>query len=160
MKLLIFFLCTVYNLFYFHGFICTLAFNALMLLVGQQEEHLAHKKLEWWGAGVVICLEWLAYGPVDATATPLSLLHKNPEWFIFLVWPYLCCPRKKATKWMLFLLLCSYHAKYKTCFASICFCEQLNLFCGKLLTVLTVWTIIKVMDFVLWLFSNAVHCCL
>jgi len=28
-----------------------------MLLVGQQEGHLACKKLEWWGAGVVICLE-------------------------------------------------------------------------------------------------------
>jgi len=28
-----------------------------MLLVGQQEGHLACKKPEWWGAGVVICLE-------------------------------------------------------------------------------------------------------
>ena len=28
-----------------------------MLLVGQQEGHPACKKLEWWGAGVVICLE-------------------------------------------------------------------------------------------------------
>ena len=28
-----------------------------MLLVGRQEGHLACKKLEWWGAGVVICLE-------------------------------------------------------------------------------------------------------
>jgi len=28
-----------------------------MLLVGQQEGHLACKKLWWWGAGVVICLE-------------------------------------------------------------------------------------------------------
>jgi len=26
-------------------------------LVGQQEGHLACKKTEWWGAGVVICLE-------------------------------------------------------------------------------------------------------
>jgi len=24
----------------------------------------------------------LAYGPVDATATPSSLLQQNPEWFI------------------------------------------------------------------------------
>jgi len=29
----------------------------LTLLVGQQEGHLACKKTEWWGAGVVICLE-------------------------------------------------------------------------------------------------------
>jgi len=37
------------------GFVC--AFCALTLLVGQQEGHPACKKLEWWGAGVVICLE-------------------------------------------------------------------------------------------------------
>ena len=28
-----------------------------MLLVGWQEGHPACKKTEWWGAGVVICLE-------------------------------------------------------------------------------------------------------
>jgi len=33
------------------------AFSALMLLVGRQEGHLACKKTEWCGAGVVICLE-------------------------------------------------------------------------------------------------------
>jgi len=33
------------------------AFNALTLLVGRQEGHLACKKIEWWGAGMVICLE-------------------------------------------------------------------------------------------------------
>jgi len=33
------------------------AFSALTLLVGQQEGHLACKKTECWGAGVVICLE-------------------------------------------------------------------------------------------------------
>jgi len=30
------------------------AFNALTLLVGRQEGHV---KNEWWGAGVVVCLE-------------------------------------------------------------------------------------------------------
>ena len=34
-----------------------IAFSALTLLVGWQEGHPACKKLEWWGAGVVICLE-------------------------------------------------------------------------------------------------------
>jgi len=29
----------------------------LTLLVGRQEGHPACKKLEWWGAGMVICLE-------------------------------------------------------------------------------------------------------
>ena len=33
------------------------AFSALMLLVGRQEGHPACKKTEWWGAGMVICLE-------------------------------------------------------------------------------------------------------
>jgi len=33
------------------------AFSALTLLVGQQEGHQACKKTEWWGAGMVICLE-------------------------------------------------------------------------------------------------------
>ena len=31
--------------------------SALMLLVGWQEGHPACKKLEWWGTGMVICLE-------------------------------------------------------------------------------------------------------
>ena len=33
------------------------AFSALTLLVGRQEEHPACQKLEWWGAGMVICVE-------------------------------------------------------------------------------------------------------
>jgi len=35
----------------------TIAFSALMLLVGQQEGHPAFKKTEWWDVGVVICLQ-------------------------------------------------------------------------------------------------------
>jgi len=38
------------------GFTFT-AFSALTLLVGWQEGHPACKKTEWWGAGVVVCLE-------------------------------------------------------------------------------------------------------
>jgi len=34
-----------------------MAFSALILLVGQQEEHPACKKTEWWGAGVVVWSE-------------------------------------------------------------------------------------------------------
>jgi len=33
------------------------AFSALTLLVGRQEGHPCYKKTEWWGAGMVICLE-------------------------------------------------------------------------------------------------------
>ena len=34
-----------------------LAFSTLTLLVGLQEGHPACKKTEWWGAGVIVCLE-------------------------------------------------------------------------------------------------------
>jgi len=37
-------------------FVC-FAFSALTLLVGWQEGHSACKKLEWWGTGMVMCLE-------------------------------------------------------------------------------------------------------
>ena len=50
------------------------AFSALTLLVGWQEGYPACKKTEWWGAGMAICLERLAYGPADATATHCLLL--------------------------------------------------------------------------------------
>ena len=54
------------------------AFSALTLLVGRQEGHPTCKKLEWWGAGVVIRLkqgaDLHAYGPADATATHAVLL--------------------------------------------------------------------------------------
>ena len=33
------------------------SFSVLTLLVGRQEGHPACKKLEWWGTGMVICLE-------------------------------------------------------------------------------------------------------
>ena len=36
---------------------CEFAFSALTLLVGWQEGHPACKRLEWSGAGMVICLE-------------------------------------------------------------------------------------------------------
>jgi len=45
-------------------------------LVGWQEGHPACKKLEWWDAGVVMCLGHGAYlGPTDATATDYLLLY-------------------------------------------------------------------------------------
>jgi len=43
--------------FAFSLLISSLAFSALTLLVGWQEGHPACKKTEWWGTGVVICLE-------------------------------------------------------------------------------------------------------
>jgi len=49
------------------------AFSALTLLVGRQEGHPACKKTEWWGAGMVTCLEQGA-DPADATAAHCLLL--------------------------------------------------------------------------------------
>ena len=46
------------------------AFSALTLPVGRQEGHPAGKKTEWWGTGMVICLELGA----DLHMTQLMLL--------------------------------------------------------------------------------------
>ena len=56
-----------------------MAFSALTLLVGQQEEHPACKKAEWWGSAMVVYVDCgarcrLAYGPADAAATHCLLL--------------------------------------------------------------------------------------
>ena len=73
------------------------AFSALTLLVGRQEGH-RPVKTEWWGTGMVICLDQgandlcmvqLAYG------TPSSLAPVKLEWFTFLVPAYPGCPGKK-----------------------------------------------------------------
>jgi len=49
-------------------------------------EHLACKYIEWWGAGMVMCLKWGAYGPADATATPSCLASLRSR----LVSPFWC----------------------------------------------------------------------
>ena len=50
--------CVLYKYSYLLTYwVARYAFSALTLLVGRQEGHPACKKLEWWGAGVVICLE-------------------------------------------------------------------------------------------------------
>jgi len=45
---------------WFVNYLSTITFSALTLLVGLQEGHPASKKTEWWGTGVVICLEQCA----------------------------------------------------------------------------------------------------
>ena len=87
------------------------AFSALTLLVGRQEGHPACKKTEWWGAGVVICLErradlhmaQLMPLPLTALASVKSTL-VLPFWY-WLTWVILdkgplngcvCVPRNSA----------------------------------------------------------------
>jgi len=45
----------------------------LTLLVGQQEGHPACKKTDWWGAGVVICLERGAVHMAQLMPLPLTV---------------------------------------------------------------------------------------
>ena len=77
------------------------AFSALTMLVGRQEEHPACKKLEWWGTGVVICLEQGAYLHM-ARLMPLPLTvscsSKIQIGFTFLVPADLGTPGKRAVK--------------------------------------------------------------
>ena len=81
----------------------TSAFSALTLLVGRQEGHPACKKLEWWGAGVVICLERGAHLHM-AQLMPLPLtvscFNNIQIGFTFLVPAHLGGPGKRAVKWV------------------------------------------------------------
>jgi len=71
--------------------IATTSFGALTLLVGHQVDHPACKQYEWWGAGMVICLEQFA-----------SWCHCHPIIscfsLTFLVLAYPGCPAKDAIK--------------------------------------------------------------
>ena len=77
------------------------AFSALTLLVGRQKGHPACKKLEWWGAGVVICLERDAdlhmaqLMPLPLTASCFSKIQIG---FTFLVPAHLGSPGKRAVR--------------------------------------------------------------
>jgi len=77
----------------------TYAFSALTLLVGWQEGHPACKK-QWWGTGVVICLERGA-DLHTAQLMPLPLTvscFSNPDWFYLSVPAYLGSRGKRAVK--------------------------------------------------------------
>ena len=77
------------------------AFSALRLLVGRQEGHPACKKLEWWGAGVIICLEWdadLHVAQVMPLPLTVSCFSKIQIGFTFLVLAHSGSPGKGAVK--------------------------------------------------------------
>ena len=70
-------------------------------LVGRQEGHPACKKLEWWGAGVVICLDRGAdLHMVQLMPLPLtvSCFSKIQIGFTFLVPAHLGSPGKRPVK--------------------------------------------------------------
>ena len=96
------------------------AFSALTLLVGRQEGHPACKKTEWWGAGVVICLQRVAdLHTAQLMPLPLtvSCFSKFQIGFTFLVLAFPGSPGKRAVK--------------RVC---VCVCFQLTPFapmCGR-----------------------------
>jgi len=93
---------------------CT-AFSALTLLVGRQEGHPAYKKLEWWGTGMVICLERnadLHMAQLMPLPLTVSCFSKIQIGFTFLVPAHPDSPRKRAIKWV---CVCVYSSKYKPC---------------------------------------------
>jgi len=77
------------------------AFSALTLLVGWQEGHLACKKTEWWGAGVVICLERgadLHMAQLMPLPLSVSCFSKIQIGFTFLVPAHPGSPGQRAVK--------------------------------------------------------------
>ena len=80
-----------------------IAFSALTLLIGRQEEHPARKKWVmrcWRGYLSGTRCKWFAYDPTDATATPWSLASLKSR----LVWPTWCWLTQfvlqEVVKWM------------------------------------------------------------
>jgi len=74
-----------------------------MLLVGRQEGHLDCKKTEWWGAGVVICLERgadLHMAQLMSLPLIISCFSKIQIGFTFLVPAHLGSPRQRAIEWV------------------------------------------------------------
>ena len=81
----------------------SIAFSALTLSVGRQEGHPACKKLECWGAGVVICLERgaeLHMAQLMPLPLTVSCSSKIKIGFTFLVPAHPGSPGKKAVKWV------------------------------------------------------------
>jgi len=73
----------------------------LTLLVSRQEGHPACKKTEWWGAGVVICLERgadLHMAQLMPLSLTVSCFSKIQIGFTFLVPAHLGIPGKRAVK--------------------------------------------------------------
>ena len=81
------------------GIALVVAFSVLTLLTGRQEGHPACKKIEWWGAGMVICLERgadLHTAQLMPLPLTVSCFSKIQICFIFLVPAHPGSPGKKG----------------------------------------------------------------
>ena len=79
----------------------------MTLLVGRQEGHPACKKTEWWGAGVVICLERgadLHTAQLMPLPLTVSCFSKIQIGFAFLFPAHLGSPEQRAVKRMYVVL--------------------------------------------------------
>jgi len=77
------------------------AFSAVTLLVGRQEGHSACKEHEWWGAGVVICLERdadLHMAQLMSLPLTVSCFSKVQIGFTFLVPAHRGSPGQRTVK--------------------------------------------------------------
>ena len=89
------------NVFSVICFSTFIAFSALTLFVGRQEGHPACKKTEWWGAGMIICLELgadLHMAQLMLLPLTVSCFSKIQIGFTFLVPAHLGSPRKRAAE--------------------------------------------------------------
>ena len=120
----------------YHLLLCYIAFSALTLLVGHQEERPACKNWVmrcWCGYLSGARCRLFAYGPADATAkiatVPKShhlLPYFNPHWFHLLVLAYPGCPGKEAVKVSKFCVtLLLRTIKWVLCYNShvVCICS-------------------------------------
>ena len=95
------FFCLRIPSYYPHILYLLLAFSVLMLLVGRQEGHPACKKTEWWGAGMVICMERgadLHMAQLMPLPLTVSCFSKIQIGFTFLVPAYPGSPGQMAVK--------------------------------------------------------------
>jgi len=104
----------------------------LTLLVGQQEGHPACKKTEWWGAGMVICLEQGAdlhmsqQMPLPLTVSCFSKIQIG---FTFLVPAHPGSPGQGAVKWAYVKVKRLFISYYYSLF-NIYYCKLLSGFPG------------------------------
>ena len=118
-----------------------IAFSALTVLVGRQEGHPACKKTEWWGAGVVICLERgadLHMAQLMPLPLTVSCFSKIQVGFTFLVLTHQGSPGQRAVKQVCVCVCVCALMLFVGCLQGhLAACKKLN---GGVLAWLSVWS--------------------
>ena len=112
---------------FFFLYFCV-AFSALTLLVGRQEGHPACEKTEWWGTGLVICLELgadLHMAQLMPLPLTVSCFRKIQIGFTFLVLAHPGSPGQRAVKRVcVYVCVCFY-----ICFSLSLLVPHFNAYC-------------------------------